>query len=109
VSVRIGVLPFGSDRIDTYVTSVEARRLLTRNHAQYVSAKLIRLTAVAPRVPGEFHASRTRISSGGVLAAIGMSQIYTRGEIHPGKVDGYKFIDPVDRAYFTVVVKFGTE
>jgi hypothetical protein len=46
----------------------------------------------------EPHECRTRISGGGVLAAMGMSQRYTTTE--RGKVDGFKTIFPEDAAAF---------
>lgn len=46
----------------------------------------------------EPHQCRTRISGGGILAAVGMSQRYTTTE--RGKVDGFKTIFPEDAAAF---------
>lgn len=72
---------------------VEAERMINRNQAKRDGTTL-RLTEV-----GQLHLCRTHISSGGPLAAMGMSQVYTAND--HGKVSGYKTIYPEDLHYFT--------
>lgn len=57
------------------------------------------LRGVRLTVAGIAHPCRTRISAGGPLAALGMSQVYTTRDGR-GTVDGFKRIFPEDRHIF---------
>ena len=60
---------------------------------------------IAPNRDTE-HPCRTRISSGGPLAAMGMSQIYTLKN-ERGDVSGFKSIYPEDRPLFNLATMPG--
>jgi hypothetical protein len=82
-----------------YETVAKASELVKHFQARWVGQSTIRLTATARATVGELHPCRTRVSMGGIKAAIGMSQDYTtRNERH--RVDGFKPLYPEDQGYF---------
>ena len=82
------------DRIVYFTHREEARSLVQQGSAVWDAGGHIRL--VETGIP---HPCRTRISSGGPFAAMGLSQVYTtRGT--GGRVDGNKTLYIEDRCVF---------
>lgn len=91
---NIAVFHPGYDKILYYTHREEAHSLVHQGSADWHAGGHIRL--VETGIP---HPCRTRISSGGPFAAMGLSQVYTtRG--NNGRVDGNKTIYREDRCVF---------
>jgi hypothetical protein len=104
----IMVYPSGPyDRITAWVSPSDAVRMVREKQAEWIDERrrAVRLSA------GSERCGRTRISSGGMLAAIGRSQKYTIREHFAARVagteriptHGFKTIFPEDARSFGVV------
>jgi hypothetical protein len=87
--------PSSDDHV-AYLSMRNAVRMIERGQAWLDSNNKLRVSA-----PSWIHdhPCRTRISSGGLLAALGMSQIHTIANAR-GAVHDFKYIAPEDRACF---------
>jgi hypothetical protein len=93
------------------MSSLVVAKVSARNAARMLELGQVRLDQeghlrVAVPDRAHEHPCRTRISSGGVLAALGMSQIYTAKD-ERGKVAGFKRIYPEDRGFFNLATNPG--
>ena len=83
--------------LDGFISREHAEQLLRRRQAKLMpGGRTVRLI-VYHEMPQ--HLCRTRISAGGLLAALGMSQVYTIAN-ERGAVHDFKRIYPEDRGCF---------
>ena len=97
------LLEAGSSRIVALLCPHNVKRLLKRGQARRESDGELR---VEPPGPQSEHPCRTHISSGGKLAALGMSQVYTKSN-ERGRVHDFKRIFPEDLGCFHQATKPG--
>jgi hypothetical protein len=99
-----------SSRIVAKLSTRDAARMLERGQIRLGSGGELRV--IGPNRSFE-HPARTRISSGGVLAAIGMSQIYTTDDdarkLKVKRRLRFKRIFPEDRRFFHLATNPGAE
>lgn len=102
-SPKILLLECDSPRVVAKLSMRQAVYMIEHDQAWFDSGGDLRV-----KVPGREHEHpcRTRISWGGLLAALGMSQVYTRDN-QRGNVDDFKRIFPEDRACFNQATKPG--
>ena len=93
---RLLVLAPGTDQSVHYVSRHVAARMLEKKQARREGRNVLRLLHLAD-IPA--HECRTFVARGGPLAAMGMSQVYTRSNVR-GEVTGFKQIFAEDRPFF---------
>jgi hypothetical protein len=106
--MKVLMLEPAGDRVAFDVTRDQAARMVLKRQAQWIPGAKDRIARLASY--GQKHPCRTKVSRGGILAAIGRSQVYTRMESAPeGSIEvkrvptfEYKTIYAEDRNYFNV-------